>query len=306
MEDLKHSLPTWRADNFLLSVCPAENIFPHPAIPILVDHKRGDYLILPQSHQAGKISIHQVEKVQSVTRDGKVRPFVPFERLPEKAPGDGCYAIHVKANPISGKPEHYLRIIYDRHDSLVPETLSVTLKCSNIDIADQLRTGEITVATDSSPAMATFANIIPPTHHGLPLMEDEQQWRMFSHLHVNLIPRLTAKSLREVLLLHAIPRDPDVGRSLSNAKRINAIENLEIQSEDHFIKGRPIRGTLVKITVDGGGFGSMGDLHIFGEVLDHFLGLFHHLNTYTRLVIHEKNSREVLSWSPRLGTRRLT
>jgi type VI secretion system protein ImpG len=123
---------------------------------------------------------------------------------------------------------------------------------------------------------------------------------------MNLMPTITAKDLRELMYLYALPRDPDVARSLSNLKRINAISDLKLINEDHFIKGRPIRGSRVEITADVGGFGSMGDLFIFGEVLEHFLGLFHHINTYTRLVIIEKNSREVSSWPPRLGTRRLT
>jgi type VI secretion system protein ImpG len=153
--------------------------------------------------------------------------------------------------------------------------------------------------------MAAFSNIIPPTRHGPQALEDEQRWKLLSHIHVNLMPVLNSKTLKETLLLHGISQDPDAGRSLANIKRIDALQDLKIESEDWFFQGRPIRGSRIELTADVGGFGSLGDRHIFGDSLDRFFGLFHHINTYTRLKITEKNSREELLWPPRLGTRRL-
>jgi type VI secretion system protein ImpG len=128
---------------------------------------------------------------------------------------------------------------------------------------------------------------------------------MLSHLHVNLLGSLDTASFRETLSLYASPNDPDVGRLLANRKRIEAFEGFSAAGEDHFFRGRPVRGTLLETEADARGFASSGDMRLFGDVLDRFFSLFHHVNTYTRLTVREKNSREVFSWPPRLGTRRL-
>jgi type VI secretion system protein ImpG len=107
------------------------------------------------------------------------------------------------------------------------------------------------------------------------------------------------------LALHAIPGDPDAGRKLSNLKRVGAVQEIRQSRVDYFVGGRPIRGTRVEVEADPGGFASRGDLMLFGDILDLFFGHFHYLNTFSKLVIIESDTREEMSWAPRLGTRRL-
>jgi type VI secretion system protein ImpG len=128
---------------------------------------------------------------------------------------------------------------------------------------------------------------------------------MLSHLHLNLVPLISAGALKEMLALYAIPNDPDPSRKLSNQSRIGAIHEARAVSEDYFVRGLPIRGNRVSLTLDRGGFASRGDLLIFGNVMDRFFGLFHHLNSYSRLNVSEKNSHEVYRWPPRLGAKPL-
>jgi type VI secretion system protein ImpG len=45
----------------------------------------------------------------------------------------------------------------------------------------------------------------------------------------------------------------------------------------------------------------LGDLFLFGSVLDHFLGLYASLNTFTQIVIKEALKGEVYQWPPRIG-----
>jgi type VI secretion system protein ImpG len=153
--------------------------------------------------------------------------------------------------------------------------------------------------------MATFANIIPPTRHCPPSEGDPRLWNLLSHLHVNLMPYLSSGSLKEILTLHSLPGDPDPARSLSNQRRLQAVKEVSSSLETSFIKGFPYRGSHIEITADPSGFASMGDLHLFGDVLDHFFGLYHHINSYSRLTIVESGTREVIKWPPRLGLKRL-
>jgi type VI secretion system protein ImpG len=305
LPDLKDGHPPFRPEHLLVNTVPAENLFPHPAIPVLVDHRHIEYLVRPQDFESGKMGIFRVEGATAVTKDGRVRQYLPFERVSEQSGDTGIYSIHRTFSPISGNPEHFLRIVYMPGEKLQSETMSLSLLCHNRSITSQLRTGEIVQPTDSSPAMAVFTNITPPTRHSPPVDLNQELWRMLSHLHVNLLGRLDTKSFRETLILYSAPNDPDMGRLLANQKRIEAFGDFATRGEDHFVRGRPVRGTLLEMTADARGFASLGDLMLCGDILDRFFSLFHHVNTYTRLVIREKNSRELFQWPPRLGTRRL-
>ncbi|MDR1578406.1 MAG: type VI secretion system baseplate subunit TssF [Deltaproteobacteria bacterium] len=289
--------------NFLLNAAPAINVFPHPAHPLVVDHRRDEYPLRPQDQAAEKLEIYSVDAVTAITQTGQTKKYAPFESFFREA--DGFYRVIRRVSPTTSRPEHFLSLIYYQGQNMVPETLSVSLRCHNGSLIDSLRTGEICDPTDTSPAMVTFANIIPPTRAIPPLGHDWQMWRLVSHLNVNLMPELTTQGLREILGLHARPNDPDIGRALSNRKRLEAIQDLTSKREDIFVKGLPYRGSLVELTLDPAGFASAGDLVLFGETLDNFFALFHQINAYSRLKINVKGGGETLTWPPRLGLRRL-
>jgi type VI secretion system protein ImpG len=303
---LTTSLPSMRPEYFLLNVTPAINIFPHPAQPLVVDHHLNEYLIRPQDWEIEKLGIYSVGEVTSITVGGQTKTYASFENIFDTDQNLGLYSLIRRQSPVSEVPEHYLSIIYRSGESLpTRETISIDLFCHNVGVTDYLRSGEINQPTDTSPSMATFTNIIPPTRHCPPVMVESQLWKLLSHLHMNIFPFFTSMALKEILTLHAIPNDTDLGRGLANRKRIDAINHVEARLEDMFIKGLPIRGTRLDLTVDPAGFASKGDLRLFGDVLEQFFGLFHHINSYSRLSITEKNSLEVLSWPPRLGLKRL-
>jgi type VI secretion system protein ImpG len=303
LHNLTALLAPARPEDFLLNAVPAINVFPHPAHPFSVDHRRVEYLLAPQDQEEEKLEIFAVDEVVSRSANGQSKVYEPFERFYGKS--QGLYRVVRRVSPITGRGEHYLSFIYQKGQDLSPETISATLRCHNGPMTDYLRTGEICAPTDSSPAMVSFANIIPPTRACPPLDHDWRLWRLLSHLQANLSPTLSAYGLKEILGLHVRHNDPDLGRSLSNRKRIEAVEGLAVRLEDFFIKGRPYRGSQVEVTVDPTGFADLGDLDLFGEVLDHFFGLFHQINAYSRLDVKIKGGGQTLAWPPRLGLRRL-
>ncbi|MDR1870671.1 MAG: type VI secretion system baseplate subunit TssF [Deltaproteobacteria bacterium] len=304
LANLAAPLAPARAEDFILNAVPAINVFSHPAHPLVVDHKSNEYLLKPQDQEAEKLGVFSVEEVVSRGVDGETRVFQPFETFRKK--NQWLYRVIRRISPITGQGEYYLSFLYSKDHKPILETITASLKCHNGSLTDSLRTGEINLPTDTSPSMVSFANIIPPTRACPPIDSDWRLWRFISHLQVNINPTMTVEGLKEILNLHAQPNDPDLGRVLSNTKRIEAVEELSIKLEDYFLKGRPYRGSRVELTVDPQGFASTGDLGLFGEVLDHFFGLFHQINVYSRLVIKLKNVGRDLTWPPRLGVKRLT
>jgi type VI secretion system protein ImpG len=71
------------------------------------------------------------------------------------------------------------------------------------------------------------------------------------------------------------------------------------------LKGNPfaclVRGTEVRITIDEENFVGSG-IHVFAHVVDCFLGLYVHANSFTQLVIiSHKTGEELLRCLPRSG-----
>ena len=60
-------------------------------------------------------------------------------------------------------------------------------------------------------------------------------------------------------------------------------------------------GREIRLNLRQDNFAGVGDLFLFGSVLDHFLGLYASLNTYTQLTVKEALKGEVYQWPPRIG-----
>jgi type VI secretion system protein ImpG len=153
--------------------------------------------------------------------------------------------------------------------------------------------------------MATFSNIIPPTRLIPPVEEQGKLWQLLSRLHLSLSQAFSPATFKEFLSSYALSGDTDPGRRVINQKKLDAIGAISLASEDFLSKGHPIRGTRVSVELESDAFASLGDALLFGEALERFLAVFHQINTFTRLVFIERNSRETFQWNPRLGTRRL-
>ncbi|MDR2444276.1 MAG: type VI secretion system baseplate subunit TssF, partial [Deltaproteobacteria bacterium] len=183
LSGLKGPLPAMRPEHFLLNICPAVNIFPYPAHPLTVDHRHNEYLLRPQDFESEKLDIYLVSKVASLLPSGETLKYVPFESFAEGSENERLYSVARRPSPITGLPEHYLSVIYPKNSpDPTKETLSISLMCHNLGLTDYLHSGEIKEPTDTSPAMSTFANIIPPTNHSPPVATDAQLWYLLSHL----------------------------------------------------------------------------------------------------------------------------
>jgi len=127
------------------------------------------------------------------------------------------------------------------------------------------------------------------------------QWRLVSHLSLNHLSLATSglPALKEMLRLY------DLGRSAVSARQIEAIAAIDQQATTQWLPGKPfatfVRGIELRLTVDEAGFvGS--SLQAFARVMDHFFGLYVHLNSFTQLVIvSARDKEELVRCKPRSG-----
>lgn len=130
-------------------------------------------------------------------------------------------------------------------------------------------------------------------------------WRLISHLSLNHLSLSGGglDALKELLRLYDLPH------SASNRRQVEALVGIEFRADTAWLPGEPfatfVRGTEVRLTVDEQGFVGTG-LGLFVAVLDHFFGLYVHINSHVRLtVLSARTQEELIACPPRHGARPL-
>jgi type VI secretion system protein ImpG len=295
--------PRVRKDNFRLAATPVINLFHSDAEPIRLDHRASEYLIRPAS---GNIKHYQAYSVESVTGfiQGMAgeRIYRPFEMFISDSDSQPTYHTLIRQSPVRSGFDFYLSVAYPSHrDMPAPETLSIELQCTNGVLPEGLQVGDICNPTSSTPEFLSFSNIRPPTASIPPPMGRNLLWRLLSHLCLNYRSLASGDNLRAILDLYNFEENRDRPAFLANQKRIAGIEAIASRAADSLVGHVIMRGREIQLNMRQDHFAGAGDLFLFGTVLNHFLGSYASINTYTRLLIKEMLKGEVYQWPPRIG-----
>jgi type VI secretion system protein ImpG len=118
---------------------------------------------------------------------------------------------------------------------------------------------------------------------------------------LNYVTLAKAEDLRALLDLYVFEAGRDRIAILANKKRIAGIEHIETGASNRLASGVMMRGREIRMDMRQDHFASQGDLFLFGCVLDHFLGSYASMNSYTRLSIKEVLKGELYQWPVRVG-----
>ena len=299
-------IPRHISPNLLqLNVVCATNLLPCSSDPFILRQDRQEYRLSPQKDSARQLEIHTIRKLTGIRRGQEHHVYEPYTSFREDASA-GTYTVRRKRSQINGRMEHYVSLLYNGGQGPADgETLVSELLCFHHTLPLQLHEGDIRVPTDTSPAMVTFKNILPPSP-AMPAPDDTSlKWRLFSCLHANMLPLANTKALKEYLTLWLPAADPDPTRLTLNRERIEAIQDFSCENEEYLSRGRLVHGQRLCLKLSGECFARAGERFLFGLVLDEVLAQYATINTYTRLEVTDLTSGETLSWKPRLGSRRL-
>jgi type VI secretion system protein ImpG len=311
--NLARMLATLSTNNVLLGCTPVVNLFRQRGEPIRLTHTSASYPVLADARRAFAYEVQGIESVKLVrqTPQGEsVQEFRPFYSLrhgqtPEK---NGHYWVMRRDETIAAKSPGYetqisiVDIDFDPAE-VETETLSLELSCTNRDLPASLsygmRGGDLFLEGGSSVRAISFLR--KPTQSHRFERGRGAHWRLISHLSLNHLS-LTGGGLdafREMLTLYDLPRSP------SSQRQIGGIVGVAHKAANTWLPGNPfaclVRGIEVALTVDEEAFVGSG-IHAFAQIVERFLGLYVHANSFTQLVIKSsKNGEELLRCTPRSG-----
>ena len=299
-DDLPEWTPAVSANSFLLGVTPVVNLFEQDAHPLRIDHKQPDYRIHPADHGRLNLRIHSVLNVVSYTGSGGEQRLLPFNNFSQS----DSYNLRIKPSSLDAHGyEHFLSLPYSAGKTPGEMTLSISLLCTNGQLPESLRLGDLNQPTDNTPARLSFKNIRAITPAQPPKFDDKLLWRMLSQINANHFRLADRDYLRGLLSLY-LPSTGE-GSKEANQRRIDAIEAVSVIQERRFVRGLPIEGSVVRVDCRGDHFASPGNFYLFGCVLDEFFASCTAINSFSAFTLFDSVNHETLKWPAKIGRQRL-
>lgn len=274
-------------DNVKLYCTPIVNLFTQDAIPIRLDGKQDEYLLVPGEYTPGNASVYSVDRVTGWRPGGLgYQTYVRFESFEhdchsEPVAAPPSYSIRQRSSVQHGGLDTWMGFGNRRKQG--QETLSVELTCTNCNLPRQLRAGDINQPGEHTPESLTFRNITAPTASYAPPLEQDFLWNLISNMSLNYLSWTDINALKAILATYDLPRYYDRQALKVSQKRLAALRAIHHEATDRLHRGLPVRGVRVDLTVDSQGFVGQGDLFVFASVLNQFFALYASLNSHHEL-----------------------
>jgi type VI secretion system protein ImpG len=298
---------------FQTACAPAVNLFEQTAEPILLTERRFDYPIVPDIRRPNATEIFSVDEVVSV-RPGSQEPvrFEPFYSFRHGHSGGRGQVFWMASRRASGRrddegTEMFLSLVDLEQRPVAPDvdSLTVRLTCTNRDLPSRLPFGMESgdFELESGAPVHSIMALRKPTPALRPPTGKSSLWRLISHLSLNYLSLVAEgrEALQEILKLY------NFTNSSYSVKQIEGITDLKSRAQfARIISENGItfaRGTRVDMELDEENFVG-GGAYLFASVIEHFLGLYVTLASFSQLSVSTRQRKEVLKlWPPRAGSR---
>lgn len=291
-------------DNVKLYCTPIVNLFAHDAVPIRLDGKQDEYLLVPGEYSRGNAGVFSVDKVTGWRPGGLgYQAFVPFESFEhdgdtDASPAAPSFSIRQRSSAQHAGLDTWVAFGAGRgHEQ---ETLSIELTCTNQNLPRQLQVGQINQPCEQTPEFLSFRNITVPTASFAPPLDQDFLWKLISNMSLNYLSLTDINALKVILETYDLPRYHGRQAQKVSAKRLGALQSISHEAVDRLHHGLPVRGLRVNLTIDPQGFHGPGDVFVFASVLNEFFALYTNLNSYHELSVISTQG-DVYLWPPRMG-----
>lgn len=303
LDQLPDWMPEVKSDSFMLNVTPAVNLFEHATEPVNHDHRTSEYRLMPEAANRLHYQIYSVDQVVGYQQGAaKERPYLPFGLLRHDGTSNLSYHTTLRAATVGRGSDVFLSVAYPPGETPLPETLSVQITCTNRQLPESLKLGDLSKPTSSSPDRMSFRNIRPMTAPLNPPTGEALLWRLVSHVSLNFLSIASATNLRALLGLYVFSERQEQGQEAINRRRIEGIQEVTATRETRLVgRGSVLRGQQIRIKCRLDFFAGIGDMYLFGCVLDRFIGDYAGINSYTRVELEDAFTGAVFKWPPRLG-----
>ena len=313
-----HDLKTQiNAENFIQGCTPVINLLSRHAEPITITHTETEYPLIPDARRIGAYEVYSVDSVTALGPDGEKIECIPFYGLNHNDSDDETIFWRKTRRDIAAmdKPDNLgtelcLSLVDNTGKTMTKNkwVMSTTVTCTNRNLPRQYFISGITprlqFAAGSAPA-PEINWIITPTPTYKPPLNNDNQWRLMSHLALNNLS-LTIEdgsALKELLHLYNFTDKDEIQMMIDGITSIST-KRTTARIPDASINSFAA-GLEITIDLDTNNF-PPGQIILFGSLLEHFLPMYCNINSFTQLIITTDNyKKELHKWQPRTGSKQL-
>ena len=298
---------------FRLGCSPIVNLFQQTAEPILLDHRRTSYRIIPDVRRRAAMEVFSVDEVVSVQPETReALRFEPFFRYRHGARTNGHQAYwYISRRPSERVDDRGtevdLTLLSSSGAPLRPnvETVTVRLTCTNRDLPSRVRFGveDGDFDLEGTPMIRRISSLRQPTETHRAPQQKQAFWPLISQLSLNYLSLVeeNKEALQAILKLYNFSGSADLDRQVEGITRISSRRHFARVISEGGVSFA--RGTRIEIDFDESQFVG-GGVYLFASVLERFLALYATLNSFAQTVARTGQRKEVLrEWPPRAGDR---
>jgi type VI secretion system protein ImpG len=299
------------AGSFRLGCTPIVNLFQRSSEPILMRHRRPDYLLVADARNRDTTGIYSVDQVTG-SSPGLEEPleYLPFHGFRHgRVQGEPGLIWNARRRPKNWRVDEGTDVALSFTDRTSrpahpgEDVVTARLTCHNGDLPSRLPFGEAGTdfeLADGGPLDKTTV-LVQPTGVIEPALGKPRMWRLISQLSLNYGSLIDgdAPGLKELLRLHNVA---DSAGGEAQIRGIASVTGASCHSAIRTSQGLAFaRGKRVEIEFDEEHFSGSG-VYLFAAVLERFLGLYASLNSFSILAASSKQRKELIrEWAPRSG-----
>ncbi|HEY7724605.1 MAG TPA: type VI secretion system baseplate subunit TssF [Anaeromyxobacteraceae bacterium] len=292
-----------------LNCVPVANVFRTAADPLSFETLGEEHLLRASEIPPQHMEIYAVESAVGIPEQGPRRPYRAFASFAHGAEGkEGrYYRVRRALSPIDGGLDTWVSVMrpLDAGPGEGAEVLSLEVTATNRSLPAQLKLGEISQPTPSSPTIARFRNVAAVTKPARPPIGTELHWRLLSHLAANRSPLGDPEVLRGLLELYNFQGLTDEQQGRANRLRVEGIARAAESASRRVVGGAPARGSRFELELDEGHFAGLGDAFLFAAAVDELLAFQVKVNAFVETSLKLVPSQRVYGFPPRTGGRPL-
>lgn len=296
-------LPKVESHQFKLFATPAVNLFQASAEPIVVDHHRRESLVRLSDVDEASYQIFSLDKVSGYSAEmNRERDFRAYSSMGVQWKNDPVYSLIFRPSITGGKSDLFMSLAFSPEEPLVPnEILSIHMTCCNANFPKALQLGDVREPTSNTPELVSFKNIEKPTAFVPVPLQGDLLSMLLSHLAVNQLSYSDHENLKTLLSLYIFPGGSDKDKDLTNRRRVDGICGVEVKPEQRLFEKRMVNGQRLKVLLNRDHFSNLGDIYLFGSILDSFFSSVVNINSYIEFEIEDAQYGEKIQWPAKLG-----
>ncbi|HUF28325.1 MAG TPA: type VI secretion system baseplate subunit TssF [Gemmatimonadaceae bacterium] len=316
--DRREMLETGINDRALRLGCtPIVNLFPQASEPVLLSAQRHEHPIVADARRRATTQIYSIDEITGVaSASARAVRFEPLyaHRHRSDGAGNGTHVYWHASRRASGwrtdgGTDTHLALVDLSGSPVHPELEAITarLTCFNGDLPSRLPFGndDGDFELQGGGPIRRIVALLKPTPVVHPPLGRSQLWRLISQLSLNHLSLVDEgpSPLQEILRLHNFADSMAAERQIQGITAVRSercYARVNTEQGLTFARGRRIEIELNEEQFTGGG------VFLFASVLEHFLGLYASINSFSILQARTRQRKEPLrEWAPRSGWRPL-